>query len=134
MRVLWLVVAVVVVVACRSAPKPEPVSNSAAPPVAVELDFDDTLRERLALGLPLELELRLLSETVGTCTLSFDLWNEVYRVALSRNDVTTARDATLALRRCVDMRRLQELQATGTARVGVHEVPAAKPIPDYPVF
>lgn len=135
MRALWLVGAIVIVVACRSAPKPEPISNATPKPLEVELDVDDVLLQRLATGLPLELEMKLDDVPVGTCTLSFDLWDEVYRVALSRSDVARVADRTLALRRCVDMRLLHGV--SGTAMVSVGEAPAKMPIytpPDYPTF
>ena len=121
MRALWLVVTIVVV-ACGSAPKREPISNATPAPVDVRLDIEG-LHDRLALGIPLELELRLLSTDahVGTCTLSFDLWDEVYRVALSRHDVSIAEDATVARRHAAPARaRSKRHGARRRARVEAH--------------
>ena len=125
------VVLAVLVVACRSAPKPEaPISNRAKPPAKIEIAVDTKLREMLALGVPLNLELRVEHTPVGNCHLAFDLWEETYRVSMSKT-VQQHADLIAALRSCVDMGRIAE-----DATVQVHELeqrPLYQP-PTYPIF
>jgi hypothetical protein len=121
----------VLVVACRSAPKAEaPLSNRAAPPAKVEIEVEPKLREMLALGVPLNLELRVDHTPVGNCHLAFDLWEETYRVSMSKT-VQQHADLMAALRSCVDFGRIA-VEST----VQVHELeqrPLYQP-PTYPVF
>lgn len=128
MRALCLGIAIAA--ACGTTPRPV-----ATRPVEVEVELDDALHERLAAGVPvaLELWLRSPSAAVGTCTLSFDLWTETYRVAIARSDVSTAHDLTLALRRCVDPRELAA-HATGGAPRIILAREALPARPPYPVF
>ena len=133
MRTLRLAL-VLVVIACRSTPTAEPLSNRAPPPLAVQIELADTVRERIAVGFALDLELRLGDITVGACTLAFDLWDEVYRVDAK---VVTTRDPVVALRGCVDTRKLRTVQTSGIAAVRVQEAPPRRPLyrpPAYPVF
>jgi hypothetical protein len=125
------------VIAC-AAPQSEPVSSAVPTSVEVQIDLDAKTRERLALGLPVHVALRTASTDVGACTLSFDLWEEHYRVAFSKSDVLHAREATDALRMCIDLDRVRRVsRGKRVATVSVHEVVPPKPLyepPAYPEF
>ena len=98
MRASAFVIFALWVIAC-AAPQSEPVTSAAPPNVEVQIELDAKTRERLALGLPVHVALRTASTDVGACTLSFDLWEEHYRVAFSKSDVLHAREATDAFAR-----------------------------------
>jgi hypothetical protein len=124
-------------VACRSAPTSEPtLSNMKAPPIPVRIDVDAKLRERLAVGIPMHVELRTAKPdtAVGACALGFDLWNEDYRVSLSKTDITHDKDPANALRVCVDMDKVQQAkQVAGpyfSPVLSVREVERPKPLYD----
>ena len=124
-------------VACRSAPNTEAtLANAKAPPIPVKIEVDAKLRDRLAIGIPLNVELRTArpSTAVGTCAVGYDLWQEDYRVSLSRTDVTHDKDPATALRVCVDMDKVQRVKdAAGTLWVpvlSVREVERPKPLYD----
>ena len=126
------------VIACAAPQRdPAPIANSA--PVPVTVDLDATLRERLALGLPLQLELQSSGIAVGACTLTYDLWEERYQVALSRTEIAHAADPAAALRMCVDPAKVDDVRrAKGRAfeaALRAREAPHLyRPRTDYPVF
>ena len=137
----------VLIVACRTAPTPEPLSNTMPPPVEVKIDLDAKTRERLSIGLPMHLELRVTSPStaVGTCTMSFDPWEENYRVALSRTEIMHVKDPTDGLRTCVDMGKVYAARRDALARgqafsrvIVVREVEPKRPLYEppapYPIF
>src|SRR5262245_14022616 len=96
-------------IACTSTPKPVVISNRVAPPVDITVAIDPGMRERFAIGLPVDVELRTQDERVGRCTLSYDLWEEHYRVAFSSTHVEHARDVETAARMCVDRDAVQHV-------------------------
>ncbi len=138
----WLGLLLVIgIVACRSAPTTtEPLSNRAPPPVAVTVDdLDAKLRERLSVGLPVELELRLAAPdiAVGSCALGFDLWEETYRLALSRTQILHAKQPTELLRACVDMEKVYRARQTAetaglrfSPTIIAREAPRSRPLYD----
>jgi hypothetical protein len=124
--IVTLVLLGLIVIACGQSPKPQAPAERAAPRVAL----DEQLEERLQLGLPLRLEIRAAERTVGTCTLSYDLWEERYRIAPSRDDIAYAPDAEAALRVCVEPAKLD-----AATELRVREMPHLyTPRADYPVF
>jgi hypothetical protein len=141
MRTTAFVLFTLCVIACaapQATPQSEPIANATPPIVEVRIDLDKKTSERLALGLPVHVALRTASADVGACTLSFDLWEEHYRVAFSKTDVLHAPDVTAALRMCVDMDRVRHAsRGKRIATVSVHEVLPPKPLYErrpYPEF
>lgn len=133
MRTTAVVLFALLVIACRSPRDPNPPARQTAPEqVAIELDAPT--REKLALGVPLQLELRAGERTVGACTLAYDLWDERYKVSLSRTDIAHAPDPIAALRMCLDTEQLADLRKAWPA-IRVREAPHLyQPRADYPVF
>ncbi len=135
--VIFVLFAMVVIAACGQAPKPQ-APTEAAPaltevPRQLTISLDQRLEERLQLGLPLHVELRHRDRTVGDCTLGYDLWEERYRIALSKDDIVYAPDAQSALRVCVEPAKLDARELAPALRV--REMPHIyAPRADYPVF
>jgi hypothetical protein len=118
-----------IVIACGQSPKPQ---APAAAPRQPTIALDQRTEERLQLGVPLRLEIRARDRAVGTCTLAYDLWEERYRIALSKDDIVYAPDAESALRVCVEPGKLD---ANEVAELRVREMPhLSTPRTDYPVF
>lgn len=132
--VLVLVLFGLVVIACGQSPKPQaPAETAARPHQPPTIALDKLLEERLQLGLPLHVELRHRDRAVGDCTLAYDLWEERYRIALSKDDIVYAPDAESALRICVEPAKLDARDLAPTLRV--REMPHVyAPRADYPVF
>ena len=130
--VLVLVLFGLVVIACGQAPKPQaPVPTEV--PRQLTISLDERLEERLQLGLPLHVELRHRDRTVGDCTLAYDLWEERFRIALSKDDIVYAPNAESALRVCVEPAKLDARELAPALRV--REMPHVyQPRADYPVF
>lgn len=133
---VWCALFALCVIACAAQQQGEPLSNSTPPPLVVEIELDAAMQERLAVGIPIHVALRTARTDVGTCTLSFDLWDEQYRVAFSRTDVVRAPDPKSAVRMCVDMDRVKRaVRDKRVATIEVREVERAKPLRrDYPEF
>src|SRR5690349_11947233 len=81
------VVLALYVIACGTTPKPVDISNRVAAPVEIAIAIDASTRDHLAFGLPVDVSLHTLDAEVGRCTLSFDLWEEHYRIGFSKTDV-----------------------------------------------
>lgn len=112
-----------VVIACGQAPKPQ----APVDPRTAQIELDAALHERLQLGLPMAVELRAAGKQVGTCTLYFDLWEELYKASRSHTQLGFAREVDTVVRHCI------ETQVT--AAIHVRELPhTAAPRTDYPVF
>jgi hypothetical protein len=123
-----------VVIACGQSPKPQaPATPATEVPRQATISLDQRLEERLQLGLPLHVELRHRDRAVGECTLAYDLWEERYRIALSKDDIVYARDTDAALRVCVEPAKLDASDLAPALRV--REMPHVyQPRGDYPVF
>lgn len=120
-----------VVMACGQSPKPQTPAHEV--PRQLTISLDQQLEERLQLGLPLHVELRHRDRMVGDCTLAYDLWEERYRIALSKTDIVYAPDAQSALRVCVVPEQLDARELAPVLRV--RELPHVyAPRADYPVF
>lgn len=132
---VFCVVLALYVIACGTTPKPIDVSNRVAPPVEIAITIDPGMRERLAIGLPVDVELRTHDKRVGRCTLSFDLWEEHYRVAFSKTHVEHARDIDAAARLCVDREAVQHVaKGRQTAIIDVREAPYERPLYQPPAY
>ena len=124
-----------IVIACGQSPKPQAPAESPPRtlPRQATISLDKRLEERLQLGLPLRLEIHARERAVGTCTLAYDLWEERYRLALSKDDIVYAPDAEAALRICVEPAKLDADDVAPELRV--REMPHLyAPRADYPVF
>lgn len=120
-----------IVIACGQSPKPQAPADSTARARQPTISLDKRLEERLQLGLPLRLEISARERAVGTCTLAYDLWEERYRIALSKDDIVYAPDAEAALRVCVEPAKLDARDLA----LRVRELPHVHtPRADYPVF
>jgi hypothetical protein len=132
------VVLALYVIACGTTPKPVDISNRVAPPIDISIAIDASTRDHLAFGLPVDVSLHTLDAEVGRCTLSFDLWEEHYRIGFSKTDVQHAPDAEAAARMCIDREAVQRAaRGKRTATVEVREVPYEKPLSSpspYPEF
>lgn len=122
-----------IVIACAAPQQSEPLSSSTTPPppLVVEIELDANMTERLAIGLPMHVGLRAANTDVGSCTLSFDLWDEQYLVAFSKKYVLHAPDPKSAVRLCVDMDRVKRAaRGKRVATIEVREIEPLKPV--YP--
>jgi len=132
---VFVVFAALVVIACRSPRDPQPpvpsVPLTAAQVREVRIEIDAKLSERLALGLPMRVELRAPDMAVGECTIAFDLWEERYKVALSKTDLVYAADPKAALQNCIEPSKLRSIALPLIVREMPH---LHQPRADYPVF
>ena len=136
-RTAYVLFGVLVVVACRSAPQSAPeISNVVPPPIEVKVEIDAAMRDKLSLGLPIALEMTVAGVPVGRCTVSFDLWDENYRVRFSKTQIETHADQGSALKSCVDTRELQRV-GNRNAKIVVAEAQPEEPLykpAAYPTF
>src|SRR5687768_6581631 len=102
--VIFAVIAILIVACSPTKSEPTIISNT-APRVDVDIEVEQATADRISIGLPMKLELRMTSpdRVVGSCEVSFDLWEETYRVSLSKTQIVHDRDARSALRTCLDM-------------------------------
>ena len=125
----FVLFAALVVIACRAPREADRPSETTASR-DFKIEIDPAIRERLALGLPMQLEVRAEDEKVGECVLVYDLWEERYKVALSRTEIVYAGDSDVALRHCVDVSKIGMVTT-----LHVREMPHLyQPRSDYPVF